>query len=143
MGSYAMTAPPRFSPWGEVQVWKELCSGVFSVSTASHGGVVAGVERAEQVFSPAALQCAFIENGLCCFEEDCAATVAIRELMDKGLFTAPVNKYFAAGEYERIINESVQRYYPRYWTAREATLAEKCRPVSIRPTIKKERERER
>jgi len=140
MENHTMTTPPRFSPWGEVQVWKELCPGVFSVSTASHGGIVASMERAEQIFSVPALQCAFAENGLCCFEEDCAAAIAIRELMDKGLFTAPVNKYFAAGKYERIINDTVQRYFPRYWAARETALAKKDISEPVFPSVKRTRE---
>ena len=135
--------PSPYSPWGKVQHWETFCPGVFSVSTASHGGIVVDFARAEQVFSPAALQCAFTENGCYCFEEDCASTVAIRELMDKGLFTAPVNKYFAAGKYEQIINDSVQRYYPEYWRMREQALAAKKRPTSGRPATPKAKERER
>ena len=76
----------------------------------------------EKVFSKAALDCAFFECGWYCFEEDCAAAVALRELMDKRLFTAPVNEYYAPGEYEKLIDGSVQRYYPQYWEARKQTL---------------------
>ena len=66
----------------------------------------------------AAQKCGFHEGGYLCIEEDCAATVALRELMDKKLFTAPVNDYFKPGEYSKIIDQSVQRYYPEYWAAR-------------------------
>ena len=38
--------------------------------------------------------CGFMERGYLCFEEDCAAPVALRELMDRGLYQAPVNEYF-------------------------------------------------
>ncbi|MBD5095377.1 MAG: hypothetical protein HDT26_14100 [Subdoligranulum sp.] len=131
------------SPWGKVQLWQTLCPGVFWVITASHGGIVVDFARAKQVFSPAALQCAFTENGCYCFEEFRAGAVAIRELMDKGLFTAPVNMYFVAGQYEQIINKSVQRYYPEYWQVRERTIAAKNRPTSGRPATPKAKERER
>ncbi len=77
----------------------------------------------------------FCEAGYYCFEEDCAATVALRELMDKGLFTAPVNYYWKPGEYEKCINECVQRYYPEYWQARKASLADMGAPAD--PPAKK------
>ena len=31
---------PEQSPWGEVQHCRELCPGVFQVSTAGHGGIM-------------------------------------------------------------------------------------------------------
>lgn len=83
---------PMYSPWGKNQHCKMLCPHVFSVDTASHGGIMVSTMAAKSIFSEAALQCAFREAGYYCFEEDCAATVALRELMDKGLFTAPVNR---------------------------------------------------
>ena len=51
-------------------------------------------------FRKEARACGFMERGYLCFEEDCAAPVALRELMDRGLYQAPVNEYFAPGEYE-------------------------------------------
>ena len=118
-----------------------LCPHVFSVDTASPGGIMVSTMAAKSIFSEAALQCAFREAGYYCFEEDCAATVALRELMDKGLFTAPVNHYWKPVEYEKCINECVQRYYPAYWQAREASLAGMSAPAD--PPAKRGRERER
>ena len=85
------------------------------------------MDTAKKAFSKAALDCAFFECGWFCFEEDCAATVALRELMDKGLFTAPVNEYYAPGEYEKLIDGSVQRYYcyVREWLDRHLKQAER------------------
>ncbi len=127
--------------WGKIQHCKMLCPHVFSVDTASHGGIMVSTMAAKSIFSEAALQCAFCEAGYYCFEEDCAATVALRELMDKGLFTAPVNYYWKPGEYEKCINECVQRYYPEYWQARKASLADMGAPAD--PPAKRGRERER
>lgn len=126
--------PPKYSPWGEVQHQEELCSGVFSVSTASHGGIMVHGSVAKAVLSPAARKHCFRDGSYYCFEEDCDALVAIRELLDKGLYTAPVNDYFKPGEYERVINRSLQEYHPDYCRAREAAQANRS---------EKQKERER
>ena len=126
--------PPEYSPWGEVQHQEELCSGVFSVSTASHGGIMVHGSVAKAVLSPAARKHCFRDGSYYCFEEDCDAPVAIRELLDKGLYTAPVNDYFKPGEYERVINRSLQEYHSDYWKAREAANAKQAEK-------RKERER--
>ena len=126
--------PPEYSPWGKVQRQEELCSGVFSVSTASHGGIMVHGSVAKAVLSPAARKHCFRDGSYYCFEEDCDAPVAIRELLDKGLYTAPVNDYFKPGEYERVINRSLQEYHPDYCRAREAAQANRS---------EKQKERER
>ena len=126
--------PPEYSPWGEVQHQEKLCSGVFSVSTASHGGIMVHGSVAKAVLSPAARKHCFRDGSYYCFEEDCDAPVAIRELLDKGLYTAPVNDYFKPGEYERVINRSLQEYHPDYWKGREAAKAKQAEK-------RKERER--
>lgn len=113
---------PPYSPWGEVQHCEELCPGVYQVSTASHGGVMAKLSVASKLFSMAVRQYSFVEGGYLCFEEDCEAPVAIRELMDKGLCKAPVNQYYGPGEYEAAIDRSIQRYQPEYWAYRERKL---------------------
>lgn len=113
---------PPYSPWGEIQHCEELCPGVYQVSTASHGGVMAKLSVASKLFSMAVRQYGFVEGGYLCFEEDCEAPVAIRELMDKGLCKAPVNQYYSPGEYEAAIDRSIQRYQPEYWAYRERKL---------------------
>lgn len=129
-----MIEMPDFSPWGEVQYYERLCPGVYSVSTASHGGVMVRKEMATAILSPAARRHGFYDGGYLCFEEDCDAPVAIRELMDKGLYTAPVNNYFQPGEYEAVINSSLQTYRQDYWKARAEAMHKQ-------PDKKKERER--
>lgn len=113
---------PPYSPWGEIQHCEELCPGVYQVSTASHGGVMAKLSVASKLFSMAVRQYSFVEGGYLCFEEDCEALVAIRELMDKALYKAPVNQYYGPGEYEAAIDRSIQRYQPEYWAYRERKL---------------------
>ena len=113
---------PPYSPWGEIQHCEELCPGVYQVSTASHGGVMAKLSVASKLFSTTVRQYSFVEGGYLYFEEDCEAPVAIRELMDKGLCKAPVNQYYSPGEYETAIDRSIQRYQPEYWAYRERKL---------------------
>lgn len=129
-----MMFPPEYSPWGEVQHLEELCSGVFAVATASHGGIMVHRSIARTVLSPAARKHGFPDGSYYCFEEDCDAPVAIRELLDKGLYTAPVNDYFKPGEYEKAIDRSLQEYHTDYWQARENVQAR-------HPEKRKERER--
>ena len=121
----APEAPP-YSPWGNVQECETLCPGVYSVSTPGHGGIMVRRELAEKVFRKEALNCGFTEGAYLCFEEDCDEPVALRELMDKGMYQAPVNERFAPGAYEAVINDSLQTFHAAYWQAREKTLAEKA-----------------
>ena len=85
---------PKGSPWGEVQTYRYLSKGVFFVSTASHGGVIVLKELADRYFTKEAQACCFPYGNYLCFEEDCDAPVAVRELMDKGIMKAPVNEYY-------------------------------------------------
>ena len=82
---------PGYSPWGEVQTCETLCPGAYSVSTAGHGGVMVHRDLADKVFRKEAKECGFAEGVYLCFEEDCDGPVALRELMDKKLYQAPVN----------------------------------------------------
>ena len=130
---------PDDSPWGEIQTRETLCSGAYSISTAGHGGVMVRQELAGKEFRKAARDCGFVEGAWLCYEEDCDGPVALRELMDKKLYQAPVNQYFRPGEYEAVINRSLQTYHPEYWQARAKDLKEKGQPSIQRK--KKERER--
>ena len=130
---------PGYSPWGEIQHCETLCPGAYSVSTAGHGGVMVHRDLADKVFRKEAKEYCFAEGVYLCFEEDCDGSVALRELMDKKLYQAPVNQYFGPGEYEKVIDRSLQHYHPEYWQAREKDLKEKGQPSIQRK--KKERER--
>ena len=130
---------PDDSPWGEIQTCETLCPGAYSVRTAGHGGVMVRQELAGKEFRKAARDCSFVEGAWLCYEEDCDGPVALRELMDKKMYQAPVNQYFRPGEYEAVINRSLQTYHPEYWQARAKDLKEKGQPSIQRK--KKERER--
>jgi hypothetical protein len=79
-------------------------------------------ELAEKVFRKEAMGCGFIASGYLCFEEDCAAAVALRELLDKRLCKAP--EHYTPEEYDNAVNGTIQRFYPEYWKARERAMAQ-------------------
>lgn len=81
-----MDQQPHGSPWGKVQSCDRLCRGVYCVSTAGHGGIMIQKGIARKILSVEARRIAVMDHGYACFEEDCAATVAYRELLDQGGF---------------------------------------------------------
>ena len=123
---------PAYSPWGEVQHCETLCHGAYSVSTAGHGGVMVHRELVDKALRKEAQDCGFLSGSYLCFEEDCDGPVALRELMDRKLYQAPVNQYFGPGEYEAVIDRSLQTYHPEYWQAREMALAGRERKLQAK-----------
>lgn len=121
---------PENSPWGKVQACDTLCPGVFLVSTASHGGTMVAKEVAA-VLSPAAKKCGFQRNGYICFEEDAQESVVLRELLDKKLWKIP-DRIKDKEKFEENINQSIRKYNPDYWRARQvgrAAAVEGKRPL--------------
>ena len=111
---------PVTSPWGEVQSCETLCPGVFLVSTASHGGTMVADEAAA-ILSPAAKKCGFKDKGYLCYEEDAQESVVLRELLDKKLWHIP-ERIKDREKFEETINQSIRRYNPDYWRARQSGL---------------------
>lgn len=114
-----MMKPPMDSPWGQVDGCDELCPGVYAVSTPSHGGIMVRCDIADRILSEEARKCGIKDQFYICFEEDCDEAVAIRELMDRGVYQAPADEYAEPGEYEAAIDSFLQTFYPEYWAARE------------------------
>lgn len=110
-----MILPPETSPWGSVQYCEKVASGIFSVSTASHGGIMVYSELSP-LFLPTAWNCGFSFSGWRCFEEDSDAPIVIRELLDRGILCAPHG--MSRAEYEHTIDQSIQQHHPKYWNAR-------------------------
>ena len=115
-----MYREPSDSPWGVVVRCDTLCTGVYRVSTASHGGIMVRLDAAEQFLTAEARAVGFREGGYLHFEEDCDAPVALRELLDRGLISPRTDRYFPPGAYEACIDRSLQRWHPDYWQARQA-----------------------
>ena len=103
-----MYREPSDSPWGLVVRGDTLCPGVYSVSTAGHGGIMAQIDAARQLLSPEAQAVGFQAGGYLNFEEDCDAPVVLRELMDSGIIAPRTDNYFRPGEYEACIDRSLQ-----------------------------------
>ena len=53
MQSYAPSLRPQTSPWGNVERAEQILSGIWSVSTASHGGLI--LSEGRQKAMPASL----------------------------------------------------------------------------------------
>lgn len=133
---------PMYSPWGTVDHCKMLCYGAFEVQTARHGGVMIMRELVDEYLSKEAQAVGFIEGRYLCFEEDCDAAVAIRELLDKGLMKAPVNQYYKEGEYSAIIDDVVAAWNKEYLQAVEARKNAEQKETPAQPKQKKSRSRE-
>ena len=113
-----MYRKPSDSPWGLVVRCDTLCPGVYSVSTAGHGGIMVQIDAARQLLSPEAQAVGYLN-----FEEDCDAPVVLRELMDSGIIAPRTDNYFRPGEYEACIDRSLQHWNPAYWQARQERLS--------------------
>ena len=118
---------PETTPWGSPDRVIEINNGIFDVSTPSHGGIMIKDDIAAKVLTKEARDIAFKENGYTCFEEDCAVTVATRELIDKGLFR-DIEDYFQThygksyaekgSSFNDTNDQAARRFYPNYWNAR-------------------------
>ena len=69
MKTYDHSPKPRYSPWGAVQTAEELAPGIWSVSTAGHGGIMLSPSREADM--PAHLAGARHYGEVACYEEDC------------------------------------------------------------------------
>ena len=76
---------PETSIWGEVQNCTPISNGIYSVSTAGHGGMMIDAQLAPHILSPNALKLGDLDGGYYYFEEDCMEAVPLRELYDKGI----------------------------------------------------------
>lgn len=116
---------PTDSPWGEVQICRELCNGMFMVSTASHGGIMVAKEVA-RTLSLAARKSGFWDNEYLCFEEDCDACVVLRELLDRTPSIVPDYVEDVQG-FTACIDRSLQKYNLDYWSSRARRLKKAVR----------------
>lgn len=104
-----MYREPSDSPWGLVVRCDTLFPGVYSVSTAGHGGIMVQIDATRQLLSPEAQAVGFQAGGYLNFEEDCDAPVVLRELMDSGIIAPRTDNYFRPGEYEACMEKQDMR----------------------------------
>lgn len=110
---------PIYTPWGKAQNCHQLCKGAFMVTTAGHGGIMIAREMVDTLLSEPAKDIGFFEEyGHMCFEEDCAAPVAFRELLDRKLISTYPGFNGTPEEFVELIDEGCQRWHPEYWAAR-------------------------
>ena len=130
---------PSMSPWDEVQQCETIAEGIYSVSTAGHGGIMIAEELAPYVLSPEALSEGMREGGYYCYEEDALQCIPLRELYDKGILNDK-HSYFKAyhvkteengripfssatdeekkrfiAEWNNTVNESLATWNKEYW----------------------------
>ena len=130
---------PSMSPWDEVQQCETIAEGIYSVSTAGHGGIMIAEELAPYVLSPEALSEGMREGRYNCYEEDALQCIPLRELYDKGILNDE-HRYFKAyhvkseengripfssatdeekkkfiAEWNKTINESLATWNKEYW----------------------------
>lgn len=130
---------PSMSPWDEVQQCETIAEGIYSVSTAGHGGIMIAEELAPYVLSPEALSEGMREGGYYCYEEDALQCIPLRELYDKGILNDE-HSYFKAyhvktkengrtpfssatdeekkrfiAEWNDTVNESLATWCKEYW----------------------------
>lgn len=138
---------PVTSPWDEVQHCATIAEGIYSVSTAGHGGIMIDAELAPYVLSPEALREGLREGGYYCYEEDAAIYIPLRELYDKGILKK-TDRYFTdsyvvsdkdkkngyvpyktlteaekeefIGQWSTTLDEDIAQWYPGYWQARQS-----------------------
>jgi len=109
------------SPWGKVQTSNQFADGVYEISTAGHGGIMIRETDAKNLLSPETVAVGGSEYGWLYFEEDEAAPVVIRELLDRGIPATPPfvrceysethaffqeNKIYSVAEFDRLMKRA-------------------------------------
>ena len=117
---------PRHSPWGEVQHAKRIADGIWSVSTAGHGGYIISPERAIQLYGlfPGFTTYSGARYG---FEEDqdwCIVALAFPEHFSEESLRAAVST----------VRHSVKPFHGETYPKWEAVLA-KLQSLSTWPAI--------
>lgn len=140
---------PTNSMWDVVQSCTTIANGIYSVSTAGHGGIMISADLANRILSPEAIDKGYRYGSYYCYEEDCDRCIPLRELYDKGILQ-PTNEYFTRcyvrndksdgkGEFvsfstlteeekqeffknwSKDLNESLAYWNKEYWQAHEQT----------------------
>ena len=114
---------PRTSPWGRIQTIHTLCEGVYEVSTASHGGIMVANKLKDKYLSKYAQEEADKWGPYLCYEEDCQAPIALRELLDRKHIKCTPGFHGTPEEFEKCIDRSLQQWQPVYYAIRANMMA--------------------
>ena len=105
---------PYSSMWGSVQSCSTLAPGVYSVSTASHGGILVHSSVAEKILSEKARKLGSLENGFYSYEEDCDAAIPLVEMYKKHICEGFEWNKEKQGYFFELGQKELARYYPEY-----------------------------
>ena len=108
---------PKESMWGPVDVAEEIMEGVFSVSTARHGGIMIREDVAEKLLSKAARRRENIGpynakgGGYYQYEEDAGWTIPTNEIKEIFDYCKKLQPGYIL---EKAIRDNIEKYYPEY-----------------------------
>jgi hypothetical protein len=96
------------TPWGEAQTIEECAPGVYSVTTAAHGGILIGKRRAKKLLSERAIKIGIPWRRYLAYEEDCDVAAVFYEHPEYGTWTD-------AKEMKEEAEQNLRRWYPEYF----------------------------
>lgn len=102
---------PTNSMWDAVQSCTTIANGIYSVSTAGHGGIMISADLANRILSPEAINEGYRYGSYYCYEEDCDRCIPLRELYDKGILK-PTNEYFTRCYVRKDKSETKDEFVP-------------------------------
>lgn len=105
MTFFPNTARPASSPWGSIQQADRLAAGIWSVMTASHGGILLSDERQEAM--PEALR---LDGGI--YEEDCDWSLVVLAFEDE----LAANDVFSAAQIQ-LARDTARCWHPDQYEA--------------------------
>ena len=112
--------PAKF-PWGDADKVIPHDLDVYEVFTEKHNGILVNQDTARIFLSRAARKYAERFDGYLFFKYNRGAPVALRELLDQGLYHIPDS--YTPKEINDAVNEILQLSFPEYWKEREKRLA--------------------
>jgi len=96
------------TPWGVSQTKKELAPGVYSVTTAGHGGILIGKKRAKELLSEQAIKIGMAWGNFLAYEEDCDVSAVFYEHPE-------YCTWMSVEVIKRYAERSLQQCYPEYF----------------------------
>jgi hypothetical protein len=99
---------PMPTPWGQAQTKRALAPGVFLVTTAGHGGILIGKNRARELLSRQALAIGRPFGNFLAYEEDCDVAAVFYE--HPGYCT-----WMDAKKAKQLAQDSLHRWNPDYF----------------------------
>lgn len=103
-----------YSPWGPIEHQESIVRGVRIIRASRSGGVMVTESAAKKYLSKAAIVRGFCWGKYLCYERNVDAPIVLKELIEKGAWTAPVNDRWKSGEYEAKLNKILEQHHADY-----------------------------